>query len=80
MHGTIWLQIRIGIDISKTGQKRFWGVYIALRELQCTKAAGAKKSKALLFGLESKNVTKWNILFTPTFVSNFKVPDCFDQK
>ena len=48
LHQTIWLWILFGIDIWKPGQKRFLGVYIPLRELQCTKAAGAKKSIALL--------------------------------
>ena len=55
LHGTIWLWILFGIDIWKPGQKRFWGVYIPLRELQCTKAAGTEKSIVQLFGLKSEN-------------------------
>ena len=70
----------LGMGMPNPTQKRNLGVSVALRELQCTLPAKAKRSIALLFGLKSKNVIKWFILFTPSFVPNFKVPDRFDQK
>ena len=48
----------LGMGMPNPTQKRNLGVSVALRELQCTLAAKAKRSIALLFGLESKNVIK----------------------
>ena len=48
----------LGMGMPIPMQKRNLGASIALRELQCTLAAKAKRSIALLFGLESKNVIK----------------------
>ena len=42
----------------KCPRERKMGVSVPLRELQGTLAAKVKKSIALLFGLESKNVIK----------------------
>ena len=73
-------QIPLVFGISKSSRWKKWGASAALRELQCTLGTELKKSIALLFGLESKNVIKWNILFTPTFIPNSKVSDRFDQR
>ena len=73
-------QIPLVFGISKWQRWKNWGATVALRELQCTLGAEPKKSIALLFGLQSKNVIKWNILCTPTFVPNFKVSDRFAQR
>ena len=76
----ILLLIRYCMIMPKSQRERKMGVSVPLRELQGTLAVKVKKSIALLFGLKSKNVIKQNILFSPTFILNIKVPDHFDQK
>ena len=80
MSQVCWGHFSLVLGILNWLRRKKWGASVASRELQCTLGAEAKKSIALLFGLKSKNVTKWNILFTPTFVPNFKVPFNFDHK
>ena len=52
------LLIRYGMIIQKSLRERKMGVHGPRKELQHTLAAKVKKSIALLFGLESKNVIK----------------------